>query len=152
MSPVLWLLVAAGLCVGEVLTLDLTLLMLAGAALAAGGSALVADSLPVQLGAFAVTALLLLALVRPLARRHLTVPGLPAGRQRLAGRTAVVVQAVTEQSGQVRLDGELWRARPYADGLPAAAGSTVVVAQVEGATLYVYPESLTAGPPEPEVK
>jgi membrane protein implicated in regulation of membrane protease activity len=47
----------------------------------------------------------------------------------------------------VRLDGELWRARAYAGGADVAAGRTVVVASVEGATLHVYPEHLSGEEP-----
>ena len=143
MHPLVWLLVAVALCVGEVLTLDLVLLMLAGAALAGGATALVTGLLPAQAAVVAVTAVLLLAVVRPVVRRHLEVPAaLPSGADRLRGRPALVVQTVTEDSGQVRVDGELWRARPWSGGPDAPAGSTVVVAAVEGATLHVYLEGL----------
>lgn len=145
MAPLVWFLVAVGLCAGELLTLDLVLLMLGGAALAGGATALVTDSLPAQCAVAAVTAVVLLALVRPVARRHLEVPSLPWGRGRLAGRTATVVQPVTHDSGQVRVDGELWRARPYAGGPDIDAGAAVVIAEVDGATLHVYPQSYSRG-------
>ncbi len=141
MPPVLWLLLAVALCAGEIFTLDLVLLMLAGAALAGGAAALVTGGVPLQAAAAAVTAVVLLVLVRPLVRRHLEVPALLSGAARLTGRTALVVQPVSATGGQVRLDGELWRARPIG-GLDVAAGRTVVVASVEGATLHVYPEEL----------
>lgn len=143
MPAVLWLLLAVALCAGELLTLDLVLLMLGGAALAGGAAALATDSIPVQAVVAALVAVVLLALVRPVARRHLEVPALLSGRARLTGRTAVVVQPVTAESGQVRVDGELWRARPYAGGPDLAAGRIVVVASVEGATLHVYGQELT---------
>jgi membrane protein implicated in regulation of membrane protease activity len=142
---VLWLVLALALCAGELLTLDLVLLMLGGAALAGGAAALLVDSAPLQVLAAGLAGLLLLGLVRPAVRRHVEVPGRPSGRARLTGRTALVVQAVTAESGQVRVDGELWRARPWSAGLDVPAGATVVVASVEGATLHVYPSEL---PPE----
>ncbi len=142
MPALVWLVLAVALAVGEAFTLDLVLIMLAGAALAGGAAALATDSLALQAVTAAVAAVLLLGAVRPVARRHLTAPSLPSGRARLTGRPAVVVVAVTADSGQVRVDGELWRARPYADGLPAQVGARVVIASVEGATLHVYPEEL----------
>ena len=145
MSAAVWLVVAVLLCAGEVLSLDLVLLMLGGAALAAAGSALVTDALLPQLVVFGATALLMLAVVRPVARRHLLPrSALSTGNDRLLARHASVVQHVGADSGQVRLDGELWRARPYAPGLELPAGSTAVVASIEGATLFVYPEELSA--------
>lgn len=143
MPAALWLLVAVLLCAGEVFTLDLVLLMLGGAALAAAGTALLTDELVPQLVVMGATALVLLAVVRPVARRSLEVQAaLPHGAARLQGRRAVVVQHVDERGGQVRLDGELWRALPYAGGADLPSGTTAVVASVEGATLLVYPEEL----------
>lgn len=139
----LWLFVGVALCVGELFTLDLVLLMLGASALAAAGVAVLTDGLPAQLAVFVATALVLLLGVRPVVRRHLEVAALPSGHERLPGRTAVVVQHVAAGSGQVRVDGELWRARPYAGGADLPLGTTVVVAAVEGATLHVYPQELT---------
>lgn len=137
-----WLLAAIALCAAEVLTLDLVLLMLGAAALMTAGAALFVDPLALQLAVFASSAGLLLVGVRPVARRHLAVRALPSGNDRLAGRHVTVVQPIGPDSGQVRVDGELWRARPYAGGPDLPAGSTAVVAEVEGATLHVYPEDL----------
>ncbi len=146
MPALVWLLLAVALCLGELVTLDLVLLMLAGAALAGAGAAVLTDGVAVQAAVAAVAAVVLLAGVRPVARRHLQVPALPWARDRLAGHTAVVIEAVSDASGQVRVEGELWRARPYAGGPDIPAGSTVVVATVEGATLHVYPEHLEESP------
>lgn len=141
-SAGVWLVLGLVLCAAEVLTLDLVLLMLGTAALVTAAAALATSSLPLQLAVLAGTAGVLLVAVRPVARRHLESPALPAGRERLRGRTVLVVQEVADDTGQVRLDGELWRARPYAGGAPVPAGSTAVVGAVEGATLFVYPEEL----------
>lgn len=146
MPAVLWLVLAVALCAGELLTLDLVLLMLGGAALAGAAAALAVDAVVVQALVAGLTGVLLLGLVRPVVRRHLEVPGRASGRARLTGRTALVVQDVTAESGQVRLDGELWRARPWSGGADVPAGHTVVVASVEGATLHVYPSEF---PPVP---
>lgn len=143
MSPAVWLVVGLLLCAAEVLTLDLVLLMLGAAALVTAAAALATASLPLQLAVLVGTAGVLLVAVRPVARRHLERPSLPAGGERLRGRTVLVVQDVADDTGQVRLDGELWRARPYAGGPPLAAGRTAVVGAVGGATLFVYPEELT---------
>lgn len=143
MSPAAWIIAAALLAIGELLSLDLVLLMAAGAAVVAGGTAAITGALAPQLVAFAGTALLLLAVVRPVARLHLEVAALPSAVERLPGRAALVVEQVGEHSGQVRVDGELWRARPYAGGPELAPGTAVVVAVVDGATLHVYQKELS---------
>ena len=61
----------------------------------------------------------------------------------LQGASAVVVQRITDDSGQVRLNGELWRARPYAGTGPVDVGKPVSVAGVDGATLLVYSSDLS---------
>ncbi len=144
MSAVVWLVVGLALLGAELLTLDLVLVMLGAGALAAGGVALAGGGPALQLLALAGTSGVLLLGVRPVAKRHLTrQPALPQGGERLHGRRAVVTAAVTADGGQVRLSGELWRARPYAGGRDLAVGEPVVVAEVSGATLHVYPEELS---------
>ena len=57
------------------------------------------------------------------------------GAETLIGKTAVVVEPCRPE-GQVRLDGELWRARSAAG---AELGERVVVEELEGLTLVVRP-------------
>lgn len=53
------------------------------------------------------------ALVRPAARRRLTVGrGLPEPIRALEGKHALVLDRVDGQQGRVKLDGEVWSARP----------------------------------------
>lgn len=140
---VVWLVVGLGLCGAELLTLDLILVMLGGAALVTAGGALALPGIAAQVVLFVGASLVLLGGVRPVAKRHLTsAPALPHGADRLRGRMATVIEQVGPDSGQVRLDGELWRARPMTAGLDAAPGVHVIVSEVQGATLLVYPEEL----------
>ena len=135
-DAVLWIVLAGALVVGEVLTLTTVAGLLAGGAVAAFAVALLTDSVPVQLGVFAAVSSLLLVLVRPLAVRQRAGRELPGG---VVGAVAVVVQAVEAGGGQVRLNGELWRARPEVDSDVLAVGSRVLVHAVDGATVLVYP-------------
>ncbi len=141
---VVWLVLGVALIAAEMLTLDLVLVMVGTAALLAAGSAALGAGLTVQLLVLAAGSAVGLLGVRPPVKRHLNQgPDLPQGSDRLVGHPATVVEEITEGTGQVRLDGELWRARPYA-GLPdIPAGTAVSVASVSGVTLYVYPQELT---------
>lgn len=140
MGAVVWLVVGLALVGAELLTLDLVLVMLGVAALAAAGVAVAGGDLWLQLVTVAAASAGLLLGVRPIAKRHLEVRGLAQGADLMEGRQAVVVAEVGEDRGQVRIDGELWRARPYAGGRDIAVGEGVVIAHVDGATLHVYPE------------
>ena len=57
------------------------------------------------------------------------------GVQMLVGRTAVALGAIAPR-GQVRVDGEIWKARSES---PVARGEDVVVRAVDGLTLVVAP-------------
>src|SRR4028119_732803 len=68
---VLWLIASGLFAAGELASGDLFLLMLAGGALGGVGVALLGGPVVLQLAAFVVVAALLMAVVRPLAKRHL---------------------------------------------------------------------------------
>jgi membrane-bound serine protease (ClpP class) len=69
--------------------------------------------------------------------RNAYEPRPPTGAEQLVGETAVAGTAL-RPTGQVRLRGELWRARS-ADGSEVAAGTLVRVERAEGLTLFVTP-------------
>ena len=50
----------------------------------------------------------------------------------------VVVSEVTAQGGQVRINGELWTARPYDETEVIEPGATVDVFEIRGATALVH--------------
>jgi membrane protein implicated in regulation of membrane protease activity len=134
----IWLVVALGLAGAEVLTGDLFLLMLGGGALAASGSSLVFDELWVHGAVFLVVSVLLLVLVRPALRRHLASgKGLPEPVKALEGKSALVLDRVARHEGQVKLDGEVWTARPLNDNDVYEPGDHVTVVHIDGATAVV---------------
>jgi membrane protein implicated in regulation of membrane protease activity len=139
---VIWLVAAGALLLAELFTLTFVLGLLSTAALAAAVAAAVGAPVAAEVGVFAVTSGALFVVVRPLERRHRRVPALATGTAALAGRTAIVTEAVGDHSGRVRLGGESWPARPLAFGATLPVDSAVVVAKVDGSTLVVYPEEL----------
>ncbi|MBE7160278.1 MAG: NfeD family protein [Williamsia herbipolensis] len=140
MAAIIWLIAALVLVGAEALSGELVLLMLAGGAIAATGTAALTD-LPVVVDAvvFAAVSVLLLAGVRPVARRHLLRrPMLATNAEALQGKTAVVTTTVDAHGGQVRLDGSIWSARPLHSGDVFAEGEDVMVMQIDGATAVVW--------------
>jgi membrane protein implicated in regulation of membrane protease activity len=134
-----WVVVAVVLGIGEVLTPGLFFLgpVALAAAAAAVASALGAGTVGSVL-VFLVGALLSLALLRPIARRHMHMPVLSrTGTDALVGRQALVTRRVDGVGGRVRIGGEEWSARSYLDGEVYAEGSTVDVIRIEGATALV---------------
>lgn len=134
----LWAIAAAALAIGELSTPGLFFLgPLAVAAVAAALVATAAGSVG-ALFAFIVLSVLSLAVLRPLARRHLRLPAISrTGTAALVGKTALVLEQVDRSGGRVKIGGEEWSARPFLEGEALRAGEQVEVAQIEGATALV---------------
>ena len=135
----LWVVLAALLAVGEVLTLSFLLGLLALAAVAAGVVAALGGGLVIQFLVFIVGSIATLAVLRPIARRHLRTPAqLRTGTAALVGAKGIVTQRVDDLGGQVKIGGEVWSARSFMEGEVIEAGKRVEVAKIEGATALVY--------------
>jgi membrane protein implicated in regulation of membrane protease activity len=135
----IWLIAALALAGAEALTGDLFLLMLAGGALAAAGSSFLLD-LPIWVDGvvFLLVSVLLLVGVRPALRRRLhSGTGLPEPAKALEGKSALVLDRVAIHQGQVKLEGEVWTARPYNENDVFEAGDHVTVVHIDGATAVV---------------
>ncbi|WP_426560185.1 NfeD family protein [Angustibacter sp. McL0619] len=127
----------------EVATLDLIFIMLALGALGAAVAAALGAGFAVQVIVFAVVAMLLLGVLRPMALRRLRA-GDPilTGAAAMVGRHALVVETVTETGGRIKLHGEIWSARTKRKGPPEAIlpGVDVTVLEIQGATAIVAAE------------
>lgn len=121
----------------ELLTANLLFASLAISALAAAGAAGLGADTVVQGITFAVTSVISLFLLRPIALKHLKMRGTPAATNvdALIGAEAITLTEVTDRSGQVKLAGEVWSARTQAGVI--AADEKVVVIAVRGATAII---------------
>jgi membrane protein implicated in regulation of membrane protease activity len=139
-AAVIWLISALVLAGAEALTGHLFLVMLGGGALAASVTSWVTDWPVWANGAvFLVVSVLLLMLVRPALRRRLTPPAGPATRiKALEGKPALVLNRVAGDDGRVKLDGEVWTARPLTEGDVYEPGEKVTVMHIDGATAVVF--------------
>jgi len=138
-SVVFWVLLAVALAIGEVLTPGL--FFLGPVSLAAGAAALAAILGAGWLGSlivFIVCSVASLAVLRPIARRHVRLPALSrTGTDALVGRRALVTRRVDRHGGRVKIGGEEWSARAYLDDQVLEEGQTVDVVQIDGATALV---------------
>ncbi|MEX2196969.1 MAG: NfeD family protein [Thermoleophilaceae bacterium] len=135
---VLWMIAAALLAAGEAATLSFILGPIGLAALLAGGVALAGVSIELQFVVFILASIGSLAIVRPIARRHLrTPPQIRTGTAALVGRTALVLDRVDGDGGSVKLGGEVWSARAFDDERVYEPGARVEVLEIEGATALV---------------
>jgi membrane protein implicated in regulation of membrane protease activity len=137
---IVWLIVAAVLGVAELLTTTLAFGLIAASAVVAAVVGTFHLGLPFQLAAFVVAVGAGLGFVRPIAIRHIKQPPvLRTGAAALVGRSAIVLEEVTEHSGRIRVGGEEWSSRPYDESLVIPVGAKVDVMQIDGANALVYP-------------
>lgn len=132
----MWLAAAILLAAVEVVSLSLTFLWFAVAALAAGMLAFFAFPFWLQGGAFIVLSLLLVFYTRPLARLIFKESGdeVKTNIDKLAGRTGIVLETVDKYGGVVDLQGEIWTAKADKS---IAAGKSVKVLEIQGVKLLV---------------
>ncbi|MER7372901.1 NfeD family protein [Streptomyces lanatus] len=134
-----WLIGAAALGIGLVITAMPELGMLAvGAVAAALVAGVFGGDAVVQVVAFVVISTALIAVVRPIANRHRAQrPQLATGIEALKGKQAVVLERVDASGGRIKLAGEIWSARALDTGRAFEPGQEVDVVDIEGATAIV---------------
>ncbi len=143
---IVWLVLILLFLTIEIVTLELTFLMIAVGSL--GGLLAGVAGAPwwLQLVIAAVLAVVLLTLIRPPLLRVLKRGGDPARSNidALLGTGGTVVASVGGEfgTGQVRLaNGETWTARlsPVTEQRVIAAGENVLVTSIDGATAVIVP-------------
>jgi membrane protein implicated in regulation of membrane protease activity len=135
---VLWVIAAAILGIGEIASTGLFLAPFAGGALVAALLSAVGAGTALSLAVFVVVSVLLLGALRPIARAHMRQPArLRTGTAALVGRTATVVEQINSDNGCIKLEGEIWRARPYDEDEVIEPGAHVHVIEIRGVTAVV---------------
>ena len=135
---VLWMIAAGLLAVGEMFTLGFFLGPVAIAAVTAAIVALAGGGVALQWIVFIAISAASIAVLRPIARRHLRTPmQLRTGTAALVGAPAVVLERVDGRGGQVKIAGEIWSARSFDEDQAFEPGARVEVLKIEGATALV---------------
>lgn len=127
--------VAAMILLGAELLVQFTLYF-GPVAIAALGACIVAaldGSIELQVAVFAITSILSIVFVRPVARRHLIVDdNVKTGAELLVGKRAIVITDVTFDTGTVKIDGQDWSARIDDEDGVVPAGTRVTVREFRG--------------------
>jgi membrane protein implicated in regulation of membrane protease activity len=134
-----WLVAGIVLAAAEALTGDFSLLMLGGGALVTAGFTSVTHFAGwVDALAFAVVSVVLLFGLRPVLLRRMAVRRHLTNIEALPGKTALVLESVGQYQGRVKIDGEVWTARPLDETEVYEVGATVTVMKIDGATAVVW--------------
>lgn len=136
-----WLALSLVLGASEMLTLELTLLMLASGAMAGMVTALIVPQLiVVQVLVAVVVAVLMLFVLRPtLLRKVRSAPGYRSALQKMVGSSGVATAEVTAYAGEVKINGETWSARTFDPERTIRPGEEIEVFEVDGVTAVVHP-------------
>ncbi|MEO7602635.1 MAG: NfeD family protein [Sphingomicrobium sp.] len=138
----LWAIGGLVLLIAEMIAPGFFLIFIGVAAIVTGFLALSFDlALPMQLLVFVIAAGIAVLLGKRRYEEPPNVdldPRLNDPGRRLEGRTALVIAAVDDHDGRVRLGDSEWSAR----GGPADIGSRVVIDGVDGNCLIVRPEKV----------
>lgn len=137
---VVWVLLAVAFAAAELFTPGLFVVgLLVFPALLAALLAVLDIGVVAQLLVFIVGSVASLAILRPIARRHVYTPArLRTGAAALVGAPAVVTQRVDDTGGRVKIGGEEWSARALFTGQVMEPGTRVEVGEIRGATALVF--------------
>lgn len=132
-----WLIAGVVLIVAELFTFTFVLLMLGAGAIAAALVGLLGAPGWVMVLVFAAVSALSLWLLRPWINKRFG-RGREMGLAVIEGADVLVVEKVDRDHGMVKIEGELWRARPYDVDKTYEPGERVRVVKVDGATALVW--------------
>jgi membrane protein implicated in regulation of membrane protease activity len=142
-----WVGIAVVLAIVELFTVGFFIVFFACGALVAAATALLTDSIAVQIIVFVVTSGLLVFFARPLIKRSLGVGDRlmkQSNVDALIGQKVLVIDPVTRYQGRVKMlhTGEVWSA--YLDNAQdeqtLESGAEGLVSAVNGAKLVIKPK------------
>ena len=137
MPEYVWLILAGVLLIIEIFTAGFFIACFAVGALVAALFAFITDlSFAWQCGIFAAVSVALIPLARMIGKRMQSDDVPQAGADALVGKTAVVIDTIVPDTtrGQVRVDGDVWRALASTE---IKENETVRIVSVKGAMLEV---------------
>lgn len=136
---VCWLLLAAIFIVIEIISLGLTTIWFAGGAFVAAIAALCGASLVVQTVLFLVVSIVLLAVTRPWAKKHLDTKTEKTNAEALIGQKAVVLEEINnlKETGRAKINGMEWTARAVEDDIVIPEGYIAKIVNISGVKLIV---------------
>ena len=145
MNTILWLGLMVLFLIMEAATVTMVSLWFAGGALAALIVAALDGSLALQIIAFALVSTAMLALLRPMARKHFTPKLTKTNVDSIIGTEGYVTSDIDNvaATGTVKLGAMEWTARSVT-GEKISTGTLVKVEKIEGVKAFVIPVEVPA--------
>lgn len=119
--PMAWIIILVIMVLIEVFTLGLTTIWFAGGALAAFVVSIAGGRVPAQVIVFLIVSLILLLLIRPLAKTRFNSKRVRTNAESLIGEIGVVTEPIDNLNAQGRIvvHGQEWAARTVQEGVQA---------------------------------
>ena len=145
MNTFIWLGLMVLFLIVEASTVTMVSLWFAGGALTALAVSLLGGGFVWQIGAFIIVSTALLALLRPMARKHFTPKLTKTNVDSVIGMEGYVTGDIDNMAatGKVKLGGMEWSARSMT-GEKISTGTLVKVEKIEGVKAFVIPVEVTA--------
>ncbi len=143
-AAIVWFILMLVFIVAEAMTVSLVSTWFAVGALAAMVTSLLGGELWLQVVIFVAVSGVLLALLRPIAKKHFTPKLTRTNVDSVVGAEGIVSRDIDNirACGQVKLGSMEWSARSTS-GEPIEANARIRVDRVEGVKVYVSPVEVT---------
>ena len=132
-----WLIAAGVFFIAEVITVGFLIFWLGIGALLAMIVSLITDNLLIQTAVFVVSSIALIFLTKPILNKYVNKDeAIPTNTNSLIGKKAKVIKDISDEVGQIKVEGEVWSAISN-DGLGIEKGKAVVIIGIDGVKLVV---------------
>ena len=133
----IWLVIVIASLLIEIITVDLVSIWFGLGGIAALICYLVNFPIPVQIAAFVVISVIMMIIIRPIAKRYLKTNIVSTNYDRVIGKHALVTRNITaDRKGEVKVLSTFWSATSI-DNHDIIEGEYCEVLAVEGAHLVV---------------
>ena len=139
---IVWLVLLVIFVVAEAVTVSMVSTWFAGGALAAMLVSLLGAKLWLQVVVFFAVSIVLLAMLRPIVKKHLKPKIVATNADSLIGKTCLVTEAIDNLAGcgRVKLGDITWSARSE-NGEAIPAGTQVKILSIQGVKVFVEKET-----------
>ena len=133
----IWLVIVIASLLIEIITVDLVSIWFGIGGIAALICYLLNLSIPIQIAAFVIISIIMMIIIRPIAKRYLRTNIVSTNYDRVIGKHALVTRNITSDSkGEVKVLSTFWSATSI-DNNDITEGEYCEVLAVEGAHLIV---------------
>ncbi len=137
-SWTIWLILCGVFLIIEIFTVSFLMFWPGIGAFFAFITSVLGFSVPVQIGVFAVSTILMLIFMKPLVKKIFKTKEIPMNNNAIIGKQALVIKEIDNinSKGQVKINGELWSAISNDNNI-IPENSTVEVTGINGVKLIV---------------